>query len=412
MTINLDPVAILSDLVRIPSVNPMGRAVSGEIYYEHRMTAHLEAFFRGLGLPIERHTVAPLRDNIVTRFDGDVPPERGGKIVMLEAHQDTVPIDGMTIEPFNPVIKNGRIYGRGSCDIKGGMAAMIAALCRLVKEKPAGRPTVILACTINEEHGFTGATHWAATYSGSPPDSGHGPEVPPPAGRSKLLTRVPDGAIVAEPTLLNVVVAHKGAVRWKCHTHGVATHSSQPHLGDNAIYRMAPVLAAFQEYAKEVPQLASHPLCGRPTLSVGLISGGLSVNTVPDCCTIEIDRRVVPGEKAQAAFDHCLNFLKEKLPPDAKVTHETPFMMTSGLRDDGNSDLAGKLGEVARKHGGPGKRIGVPFGTDAPHFAATGCPTVVFGPGTVDQAHTCDEWLDLEQLRAAAEIYYDFVAKS
>src|SRR6185295_10160426 len=151
------------------------------------------------------------------------------------------------IEPFTPTVKNGRIYGRGSCDIKGGMAAMIAALARLVKEEPAGRPTVILACTINGEHGFTGATHWAATYSGKPPDSGHGPEVTPPAGRSQLLPRVPDATIVAEPTQLNVVVAHKGAARWRCSTRGVATHSSQPQLGDNAIYRMGRVLKVLEQ---------------------------------------------------------------------------------------------------------------------------------------------------------------------
>src|SRR5262245_57361333 len=142
-------VQLLSDLVRIPSVNPMGRPVSGEIYYEHRMTAHLEALFRGLGLPIERHTVAPLRDNIVTRIDGDSSPEGGGKTVMSEPHQDTVPVEGMKIEPFLPRIEDNRLYGRGSCDIKGGMAAMIAAVARLAKEKPAGRPTVVLVCTIN-----------------------------------------------------------------------------------------------------------------------------------------------------------------------------------------------------------------------------------------------------------------------
>src|SRR5438132_3881083 len=141
---NLDVVQLLSDLVRIPSVNPMGRPATGDIYYEHRVTAHLEGLFRSLGLPTERHTVAPLRDNIVTRVDGDVPPERGGKILMLEAHQDTVPVEGMIIEPFTPKIDGGRLYGRGSCDIKGGMAAMIAAVARLVKEKPRGRPTVIL----------------------------------------------------------------------------------------------------------------------------------------------------------------------------------------------------------------------------------------------------------------------------
>jgi len=269
---------------------------------------------------------------------------------------------------------------------------------------------VILACTINEEHGFTGATHWAATYSGKRPDSGHGPEVAPPAGRSELLPRVPDAVIVAEPTKLNVVVAHKGAARWRCTTRGIATHSSQPHLGDNAIYHMARVLPVLEQYAKEVvPKLASHPLCGHPTLSVGLISGGISVNTVPDGCTIEIDRRVLPVENAQAALTHCLDYLQSKLGDGVPVVHEPPFMLTRGLADSDNGELADRLGSVIRRHGGPGERIGVPFGTDAPHFAATGCPTVVFGPGSIDQAHTADEWIDLDQLKTAAEILYDFV---
>jgi len=410
---SLDVVQVLSDLVRIPSVNPMGRAVSGDIYFEHRVTAHLEALFRGLGLPVERHTVAPKRDNIITRIEGDVPPERGGKILMLEAHQDTVPVDGMTIEPFAAKIDGGRLYGRGSCDIKGGMAAMIVALARLAREKPAGRPTVVMACTINEEHGFTGATHWAATYSGKIPASGRGPELPPPAGRSQLLPRVPDAAIVAEPTRLNVVVAHKGAARWRLVTQGVATHSSQPQLGENAIYTMARVVVELEKYAKEVvPKLGQHPLCGHPTLSVGIVSGGISVNTVPDRCTIEIDRRVLPVEDPQAAFDHCVQHLARHVQPPVKLVHETPFMLTRGLADGANDRHAARLCEAIRARGGPGERIGVPFGTDAPHFAATGCPTVVFGPGSIDQAHTADEWIDLDQLRAAAEILFDFAAHS
>src|SRR5439155_12332407 len=108
---NLDVVQLLSDLVRIPSVNPMGRPVTGDIYYEHRMTGHLEGLFRGLGLPVERHAVAPLRDNIVTRVDGDVPPERGGKIVMLEARYDTVPVEGMTMVQFRRKIDGGLMLG-------------------------------------------------------------------------------------------------------------------------------------------------------------------------------------------------------------------------------------------------------------------------------------------------------------
>jgi acetylornithine deacetylase len=409
-----DVVDILSELVRIPSVNPMGRPLApqaGDIYYEHRVTAHLEKLFRGLGLPTERHTVAPQRDNIVTRLDGDVLPEKGGPILMFEAHQDTVPVEGMSIEPFNPVVKDGKLYGRGSCDIKGGMAAMIAALARLAAEKPKGRPTVVLACTINEEHGFTGATHWAATYSGKMPDSGHGPEKLAAPGKTNLLPRKPDATIVAEPTQMNVVVAHKGAARWRCQTRGVATHSSQPHLGENAIYHMARVLQVLEQYAREVvPNIGSHPLCGHPTLSVGLISGGISVNTVPDRATIEIDRRILPGEDPQAAFEHCVSFINSHVTAGTPVIHDTPFMLTRGLADEANGQLASRLGAAIKQHGGGGEAVGVPYGTDAPHFAATGCPTVVFGPGSIDQAHTADEWVEVTQLRTAAEILFDYAS--
>src|SRR5207249_11663727 len=122
---------------------------------------------------------------------------------LFEAHQDTVPVDGMTIPPWTPDVRDGRIYGRGSTDIKGGMAAMLAALSRLAIERPPNMPTIVLACTVNEEHGFTGATHLTKLWTG---------------GGSKLMPRAPDAAVVAEPTLLNVVVAHKGVVRWRCHT--------------------------------------------------------------------------------------------------------------------------------------------------------------------------------------------------
>jgi acetylornithine deacetylase len=234
----------------------------------------------------------------------------------------------------------------------------------------------------------------------------------PARAESKLLPRVPDACIVAEPTRLNVVVAHKGAVRWRCHTTGVATHSSQPQLGDNAIYHMARVLQVLEQYARGiVPTLGSHPLVGHPTLSVGLVSGGISVNTVPDRATIEIDRRVLPGEDPQAAFDHAIEFVNSHVTVGTPVIHEPPFMFTRGLSDDRNGELAARLADASGAHGGAGERIGVPFGTDAPHYAATGCPTVVFGPGSIDQAHTADEWLDLDQLRSAADILFDF-AKS
>jgi len=144
---SLDLTATLGDLVAIPSVNPMGRDLSGDIFFEHRMTAYLERLFDRLGLKWQRQQVHSGRENIFARLDGSVPPNEGGKVLLLEAHQDTVPVDGMTIDPFKPVVRDGKIYGRGSCDIKGGMVAMLGAVARLAKERPAGMPTIIMACT-------------------------------------------------------------------------------------------------------------------------------------------------------------------------------------------------------------------------------------------------------------------------
>jgi len=382
----------LCDLVRLPSVNPMGRDVSGDEYFEYQVTDYLERLFDRLGLPWRRQTIEPRRDNIVARLDGDVPAEDGGPILMFEAHQDTVPVDGMTIPPWTPTIREGRIYGRGSCDIKGGMACMLAALSRAAEERPRGRPTIVMACSVNEEHGFGGAPRIHELW-----EDGSG-----------FLPRAPDAVIVAEPTSLDVVVAHKGALRWRCRARGRAGHSSQPDLGDNAIYRMARVLQALEHYAREVaPTLGRHPLVGRPTLSVGLISGGVSVNTVPDCCTIEIDRRVLPDEDPQRAFEHVTSFVAQALAHDPLVEHERPYLISSGLSDELSRDFASRLSGTIRRHGGSGQCLGVPYGTDAPAFSKRGIPTVVFGPGSIAQAHTADEWIAIDQLHAASEILYE-----
>src|SRR5262249_39625821 len=148
---------LLRDLVRLPSVNPMGRPLHGPDLYEHRVTAYLEAFFKGLGVPYERQPVAPQRDNILARCD--LPGAR--RTLVLEAHQDTVPTDNMTIDPFGGVIENGRLYGRGACDIKGGIAAMLAAFARVVRERPAGACNVVMVCSVDEEHTFHGVQRMA-----------------------------------------------------------------------------------------------------------------------------------------------------------------------------------------------------------------------------------------------------------
>ena len=386
-----DVVATVRELVRIPSVNPMGRALSGPEYYEYAVTDYLEAFFKELGVPFQRQTVAPLRDNIMARLDGS----SGGPIILFEAHQDTVPVEGMTIDPFDARLDQGRVYGRGACDIKGGMASMLTAFGRLARERPKGMPTVVMACSVNEEHGFSGASNMAQWWA---------------SGDCALLTRVPDLAIVAEPTSLAIVVAHKGVVRWRCHTGGRASHSSLPHKGDNAIYRMAAVLDALRKYSAEaVPSLGHHPLLGTPTLSVGVISGGISVNTVPDHCAIEIDRRILPHENPVEAQQHAISYVRNQLANDPLVRHDEPFLCSPGLSDTLNRPLASQLREAIRACGHAGDIIGVPYGTDAPAFAKVQVPTVVFGPGSIEQAHTRDEWVEVTQLEAAAEILYRFV---
>jgi acetylornithine deacetylase/succinyl-diaminopimelate desuccinylase family protein len=394
---SLDLVDTLSQLVAIPSVNPMGRPVSGPEYYEYRVTDWLQQFFERLSLPWQRQTVEPKRDNIVARFDGDPAPDAGGTVILFEAHQDTVPVDGMTIDPWKPTVRDGRIYGRGSCDIKGGMTAMLGALARLVAEKPRRRPTLIMACTVNEEHGYSGATALTRLWTAGAADS--------------IIPRTPDAAIIAEPTNLDVVVAHKGAVRWRCHTHGRAAHSSQPQLGDNAIYKMARVVSALEAYARDVPaSLSAHPLCGRPSLSVGVIGGGLSVNTVPDRATIEIDRRIIPGEDGESAYRQVVDYVTRRVELGSAVEHERPYLEGRALADGPNKALAGRLAEAARQVRGRAAEIGVPFGTDAATIAAAGVPSVVFGPGSIAQAHTADEWLDLEELAAASDALYRFIS--
>lgn len=343
---SLDLTKTLSELVSLPSVNPMGRLAEGPEYFEHRVTDYLEALFRRLGIPYQRQLVEPGRENIVARLDGRRSCTEGGPLILFEAHQDTVPTTGMTIDPFNPVVRDGRLYGRGACDIKGGLTAMLGAVARLAEERPGEMPTLVMACTVNEEHGYTGAT--ALTKLWSQPGS--------------IIPRKPDAAIVAEPTSLQVVVAHKGVVRWRCHARGQAAHSSQPQLGVNAIFEMNRVLSALERYQKEIaPRLSEHPLCGRPTLSVGTIAGGLSVNTVPDRCTIEIDRRLIPGEKADEALRQVIDFVTAEIGPGRPIEHDKPFLLGIGLDDVGNRPVAERMQQAARATQIDCQIVGVPY---------------------------------------------------
>jgi acetylornithine deacetylase len=379
----VDTTQLLRDLVALPSVNPMGRSNPGAECFEHRVTAYLERFFRSLGVCYERQTAAPGRDNIVARWE----PAGARRTLLLEAHQDTVPTDNMTIDPFGGHVERGRLYGRGACDVKGGMTAMLAAFARLVVEKPPGAMGAILACTVDEEFTFTGVTR--LVQSGVKADL----------------------AVVAEPTRLAIVHAHKGAVRWHLSTAGRSCHSSSPEQGVNAIYRMARLLVGIDRFAERLPTSRSDPILGPPTLSVGRIEGGTSVNTVPDQCRIEIDRRIIPGEDPARVPAELESYLRQQEGIDFPFVSHPPWMTKEALGPENSGELVALVARVLDEVRGSHALTGVPYGTDASTISAAGIPAVVFGPGDIAQAHTCDEWIELEEVQQASEVLFQLARR-
>jgi acetylornithine deacetylase/succinyl-diaminopimelate desuccinylase family protein len=391
-----DVVELAQSLIAVPSVNPMVDPAENDPC-ESLLTDHLETLFAQLGIKTFRQPVHPRRDNLFALIESTNSEGDPNRLLLFDTHQDTVPVAGMTIDPFDPKITDGKLYGRGACDEKGAMAAMIVALARLAEEQPAGMPTVVFSATVNEENGFTGARAAAASWSD---------------GSNPFLPRLPDAVIVAEPTEMHVVVAHKGVLRWRCHVHGRAAHSSNPAAGENAIFGMRHVLQALAAHQQELAASGEvHPLCGGPTLNIGMIDGGISPNTVPDLATIIIDRRLMPNEDPPQALQQVIAFVADHTPADLRIEHEPPFLTASGMADGPNRSLADQLCAIASPIAGDSQQIGVPFGTNASAYAPLGVPTVVFGPGSIAQAHTADEWIAIEQLHMATEIYYQF-AKS
>jgi len=382
-------VELLSRLVSIPSVNPMGREVEGPEFFEGRVVEYVLQFFAELGVPHEEIPVVPGRSsNVIARLDSS----DSTRTILMDAHMDTVPVEGMTIPSFGGEVRDGRVWGRGSCDVKGGLAAMLWAFRRLAIERPAGMPNLIMSCTCDEEATTLGISDLVRVWDD---------------GKSKLITSAPDGAIIAEPTELDVVVAHRGAVRFKIRTSGRACHSSDPTQGVNAIYRMARIVTALEEYAPELSASRTpHPLVGPPTLSVGMVYGGASVNVVPDDCAIEIDRRLVPGDCATEAVQQIRDFLVNRVEFD--FVCEPPWLSSPTLDDDDNGWLADGLLSCIESVAGPHRTLGVPYGTHASRTCAAGIPSVVFGPGSIEQAHTKDEWIEIDQLEKASEIYFRF----
>ncbi len=383
----MDVTSLLAELVRLPSINPMGRALPEDLIFESRVTKYMETFFKNLGARTERTQIQPGRENLVAFLD---PPGEPSKTILFEAHQDTVPVDGMTIDPFGAKIESGKLFGRGACDVKGGMASMATAFARLFKQKKAGMPQLIMACTIDEEHGFQG--------------------IQSIVNQPWLKAKDPKSiwAVVAEPTRLHIVNAHKGAVRWDLQCKGVSCHSSTPEKGKNAIYYMAKLLPHVEQYAKHLASMPGHPRLGKATLSCGTIRGGASVNTVPDFCAVQVDRRLLPGETPDGAVKQFREWLGQKC-NDIPFEVTDPWLAAPALGDEYSPKLVEALGKSIKSRIGTLEIDAEPYGTDAASLCEAFIPAVVFGPGSIAQAHTKDEWIEIEQLKIAEEILYDFV---
>ena len=370
------PVALLRELVATPSINPYTGACD-DTHGETRMVAFLTDWLQARGIDHELQEVLPGRQNVIARLRGGDAPS-----LVFEAHMDTVEISGMEIAPFDPVVRDGKLYGRGACDCKAAMAGMLTAL-----EQTAQRGTppgeVTFAATIDEEYRFRGVKHLVD----------HGFRA--------------DGAVVGEPTGLQLVIAHKGALRAQVVTHGRAAHSSEPHKGESAIYHMARVLAAIEEYAAELATRPQHSLVFGPTVSVGEIHGGQAANIVADRCEISVDRRVTPLEDPDQVEAELRQWLSDRL---TGMTWEMNVLLADGgLDGTPDSAIATRVAAAMRKVTGGCAIGGVQYGTDGSKFAASGTPAVVFGPGSIAQAHTAVEWVEVEQVELAARVYAEIM---
>jgi acetylornithine deacetylase/succinyl-diaminopimelate desuccinylase family protein len=357
---------LLQDLVRIPSISPLGDpGVEPKNTGEARIAEYVADFLRKLALDVELHDVEPGRPNVVGRFSS-----RGGrKSVAFAPHTDTVSVAGMTIEPFGGEIRDGKLYGRGACDTKGSLAAMLAAVANVIRRKEfrEGDLDVCLCALMGEESGSHGVR--------------------------ALLERGfrADFAIAGEPTHCRVVHTHKGAIAFKIITRGRSVHSSMPERGESAIKKMAGVIDyLLGEYSESLKRVRN-PILGSPAINVGIIRGGSQLNIVPEYCEIEVDRRTVPGEN----HEEILRQLRERLSVEVEL-----IGVCGPLYTDPQNPFVRALGQ---------ETIGAPWFCDAAFFAAYGIPAVAFGPGDVAQAHTADEFVELDEVFRVAQIIEEFL---
>jgi acetylornithine deacetylase/succinyl-diaminopimelate desuccinylase-like protein len=367
---------LLRELIALPSVNNALLPPKHPDAGEKRVADFLAATAAKAGLDIEFQKVFPGRANILARL---TPTGKVRQRILLAPHMDTV--GAMTQDQFNPHETNGRLYGRGACDTKGSVAAMLTAVCELAGSRRRPSSTeIVFAGLVDEEIGQGGSRALAAS-----------------GFRADL-------AIVGEPTRLRVVTAHKGNIWLGIETRGRAAHGSRPELGENAVLAMARIVELLEtKYAAQLRR-RRHPLLGHPTVNVGTINGGVQTNIVPDRCRITVDRRTIPGESNASIRKELKRLLGGKGWSYAEAQgREAPCLPM---------ETSAKLPLVRAflRSAGQPRPAGVNFFCDASVLSHGGTPSVVFGPGDIAQGHTRDEWISLASLERGRRMLVQFLA--
>ena len=361
-----DPdVALLADLVAIDSVNPsLVPGARGEEPVARRIAAELDA----IGCSIEVTYVADDRPNVVGVLSGPEP----GRTLMLCGHTDTVGVEGMT-QPFAGEVRDGRLYGRGAQDMKGGLAAIIGAARRIADHGGLRRGRLIVAAVADEEHRSLGADalvrHWRA-----------------------------DAAVVTEPTGLDVAVCHKGFQWVEVETYGRAAHGSRPRDGRDAILRMGRVLHRLEALDGRVQTGRAHPLLGTASLHASLVDGGHELSSYPARARLLFERRTLPGESDDVALMEAREILDALRRDDSEFEGQASMLFgRSGYEIDPANPLPDMLVHAAAAVGVTPARVGMSFWTDAAILSAAGIPSVLFGPGGAG-LHSREEYVIVDDV--------------
>jgi acetylornithine deacetylase/succinyl-diaminopimelate desuccinylase family protein len=365
---------LLRALVALPSVNPAFLPAGHKRANEQSIAEFLATVGARAGLEVELQPVQPGRPNLIARLTPRGTPRQR---VLLAPHLDTV---NGTDEQFAPVTKHGRLHGRGACDTKGSVAAMFSAMCELAHgDRRPAETEIVFAGLVDEENAQAGSRALVA-------------------GGFKA-----DLAIVGEPTKLSVFTAHKGNIWIRVESKGKAAHGATPQLGKNAIHAIAHAVEVFETDYRAQLARRKHPLLGSPTSNVGVVAGGSQANIVPDHCFIDIDRRTIPGETEAGVRREIADLLKQH-----KLKATFNFLKTAPCPPM-ETDVRLPLVQQFMRSVGQSKPQGAQYFCDAAVLSEAGIPSVVFGPGDIAQAHTTDEWLELEQLERGRRMLVEFL---